>query len=147
MKCAIELEKTQKMIETEEELKRIAKAKAVYAEACAEAVVFCEKVIAPVLEEKANTPNTTIEYCRRFDFTTDIFGNTFFYTFRNEPTYRTVHHRNGSRSRVQNGYECIHTSKPIDYATFKAYLEKHCFTCKKDNYNCITVKPNPNCEV
>lgn len=147
MKCAIELEKTQKMIKAEAELEKITKAKAIYTMACAEAITFCEKVVAPILEGKANTPNKTIEYHERFDFETDIFGNTFFYTYRNEPIYRTVHHRNGSRSRVKDGYECVHTSNPMDYVTFKTYLEKYCFTCSKSECNYITVKPNPDCKV
>ena len=144
MKCAkaYVLEKEQTMIQHEKELDQ--RALENHIQACANAIKYCETVIDSEFSEMAKNTSSDFSIRRSISVTTDRLGNIHFRTRKYEEYYRTVHHRNGSRSKKRD-YDWFTEQDNIDKNTFIQYLNSHCYEVQFTEYSSVIIKPAPEC--
>ena len=142
MKCAKEIVAVNEQVRSDREKVRIANAMATHAEACKNAITYCEAVVGPTFEEQAKSGCTLSMYCR-LRTRVDYFGNTHFDVIKTESYEHTVHHRDGTKSKI-NKYRDAVVFSNIDKTTFVNYLDKHCYSCNISG-GYFTIKPKPSC--
>ena len=144
MKCAKQyvMEKEQTILKHELELDQLALEK--HVEACANAINFCETEIDAKFAELAKNPYPWMEVRYTISDTTDRFGNVHFNTEKSVSYERTVHHRNGTKSK-KTDYRLMTDTANIDKETFIKYLNSHCYEVSYYANHCIIIKPAPEC--
>ena len=143
MRCAGEIVIKNNTTIMEREQAALLKAMSVHKIACEEAIRFCEEVIGPDFENKAKEGVSMLSKNYYFGEEKDILNNLHLFQLKREYYTRTIHHRNGTKSRKQES-TVVHTGTPIDYDTMVAYLKQHCYIVEKYN-TFISIKPNPEC--
>lgn len=137
MKCANEIVAKNEQTIAAKKQAAIVKALLEHAEACQNAIKFCEEVIAPAFEKKAENGESNLTVNIRTYAYEDRLGNIHFDTMKLDCTSRTVHHRHGTWT---TDYE------NIDKATVITYLAHYCYSCSMpDSYGWLKVEPIPAC--
>jgi hypothetical protein len=145
MKCANEIVTKNEQAIAAREQAAITKALLEHGEACQNAIKFCEEVIAPAFEKKAENGEPNLMVRIRTYAYEDRFGNIHFDTMKLDYTSRTVHHRNGTKS-TKTERTWVIDYENIDKATVIAYLAHYCYACSMpDSYGWLEVEPVPAC--
>ena len=146
MKCANEIVAKNEQAIIEKERAAIAKTLLEHAEACQNAIKFCEEVIAPAFEEKAENGESNLIVSIRTYTYEDRLKNIHFNTMKLSYISRTVHHRNGTKS-IKRERTWVTDYENIDKATVIAYLARYCYSCSmSDSYGWLKVEPVPACK-